>query len=78
MAEPLDDPAYWREKAYRSEAEGDVTGAIYFWLAAITATKRQAAALGVEPDLKWLRLRLARAKSIADLGREPPCGRILN
>ena len=69
MGDSLDDPAYWRDKAYESEATGDVTGAVYYWLAAITATKRQAAAVGEKPDLKWLRARLARAKSVADLSK---------
>lgn len=78
MGDPLDDPAYWRDKAYESEATGDVTGAVYFWLAAITATKRQAAAAGEKPDLKWLRLRLARAKSVADLSKATPDPKTMN
>ncbi len=78
MGDPLDDPAYWRDKAYESEATGDVTGSVYFWLAAITATKRLAASLGEEPDLKWLRLRLARAKSVADLSKANPDRKTIN
>lgn len=78
MGEALDDPAYWRDKAYESEATGDVTGAVYFWLAAITATKRQAAAVGDKPDLKWLRMRLARAKSVADLSKSNPNPKTVN
>ena len=67
MANYMDDPEFWRDQAFRFEASGDLVVAAYFWQATILATKRQAAALGRIPDLKWLTGRLLRARSVADL-----------
>ena len=68
----MDDPDFWRDHAYRSEATGDMAGAVNFWQMAILTTERRAKRAGVKPDLNWLHRRLALAKSVADLPQGAP------
>ncbi|WP_428377772.1 hypothetical protein [Lichenicoccus sp.] len=74
----FDDPRFWRDQAYRHEAVGDISGAVLYWQAAITAARRQAAVAGTPSDLKWLHGRLARARSVEDLVTDRLVAKILN
>ena len=60
---PEGDVAFWRELAFRSEANGE-PAAVSYWQAAIAAARLQSLRCA-DTELKWLLGRLARAIAVA-------------
>ena len=65
MAASINDPAFWRDRAYEREATGDYPGAVEDWRAAIAAAERQGNAAEALLELVWLKQRLAAAQAVA-------------
>ena len=61
---PAYDVAFWRELAFKSEANGDLVVATSYWQAAIGAALLLAPSSKGDAELRWLRGRLTRASAV--------------